>query len=193
MQLSVHLRPARLFTAVILAFAGFASQAQVNSEPLESRRAAAQRLVAVLDEVTGLTRTLGKVDDMEEGTRKTLDDALRRSTHLTILQRQRAEQVLGAAFNEILGTFFQELTLQVLQAQTEAYAAKLSVAEIDAARQFLESASGRRATQVMMDEMPNLSRLVIWRVETLRVRASGRLKQAEEQLKREGISLELKR
>lgn len=177
----------RRLSATLLLVLCTATQAvpAANDTP-ETRRAAADRLVQTMDDLTGPKRMMAGMKGMVQAP---LQQALAQNPRLSPVQRQRASEVLGAAMTEALTEAMGSVMPAVYGAMTQLYVDRFTLAEIEELNAFYGSAVVRKATLLTMDEMPRLMQPMMQSMQLLGPQIQQRMDAATEQLKREGIDL----
>ena len=176
--------PLRGLAATLLLALCTAAQA-VDDTP-QTRRAAADRLVQTMDELTGPKRMMAGMQGMMQAP---MQQALAQNPRLTPAQQQRASEVLSKAMTESLTETMGSVMPAVYGAMTQRYVERFTLAEIEQLNAFYGSAVVRKATVMSIEEMPRLMQPMMQSMQQIGPQIKQRMDAAAAELKREGIDL----
>lgn len=176
----------RLSATLLLVLCTAAPVAQAAEDSPQTRRAAAERLVQTMDDLTGPKRMMAGMQGMVQAP---LQQALAQNPRLQPAQRQRASEVLGAAMTEALTEAMGSVMPAIYGAITQLYVDRFTLTEIEELNAFYSSAVVRKATVLTLDEMPRLMQPMMQSMQLMGPRIQQRMDAATEQLRREGIDL----
>jgi hypothetical protein len=176
-------RVAAALTTVLLLATGVA---QAQSDTAEARRKAAEQLVRTVDQLSGPERMMGNVKGMMQGS---LLQNVRNSSHLSAAQQERAADLMATEMTAAIGDLMKEMLPAVYAAMVDVYVQRFSLAEINALQRFYDSSAGRKATTVMIEDMPRLMQPMMQSLQAQGPRIEERMKGVIERLRAEGIDL----
>ncbi len=182
------LRPAAVLCSLLAALTLLLPlPAAAQADTPEARLAAARKVVALMNELTGPDKMMAM---MGKAMQAPLEQQLRSASHLTMAQRDRAAQVLSTALTEGMGEVMTRLMPDVYAAMTRVYVERFTLAEIEDVRRFYDSPAGRKSMIVVADDLPQLMQPMVQGMQAEAPKLQARIEAAIRVLANEGISLQ---
>lgn len=150
-----------------------------------ARRAAAEALVATVNQQMGVDKMMGNMQEMMQGQMLQL---VQRNERLTPAQQERAAQVLGREMSAAMSETMASIMPAVNAATIDLYVERFTLAELADLQRFYTSPLGTKAFAIM-DDLPKLMQPMLQALQDAQPVIAQRIEAAVERLRLEGIDL----
>jgi hypothetical protein len=150
-----------------------------------ARRAAAEALVATVNQQMGIDKVMGNMQEMMQGQMLQL---VQRNERLTPAQQERAAQVLGREMSAAMTDTMASIMPAVNAATIDLYVERFTLAELAELQRFYKSPLGTKAFAIM-DDLPKLMQPMMQALQDAQPVIAQRIEAAIERLRLEGIDL----